>query len=66
MRNILKGLVETVTEIQFKRWANKVLRISDKFVLILHIFFSFLINMDKHGNDKNDFLQTHCIIELDK
>ena len=28
----------------------KAFRISDKFVLILHVFFPFLINMDKHGN----------------
>ena len=36
----------------------KALRIFDKFVLILHIF---LITMEKHGNDKNDFLQTQRI-----
>ena len=29
-------------------------------------FFSFLINMHKHGNDKNDFLQTQRIRQLSK
>ena len=41
----------------------KALRISDKFVLILHIF---LITMEKYENDKNDFLQTQRIEQLDK
>ena len=41
----------------------KALRISDKFVLILHIF---LITMEKYENDKNDFLQTQRIKQLDK
>ena len=36
----------------------KALRISDKFVLILHIFFT---TMEKYENDKNDFLQTQRI-----
>ena len=42
---------------------SKALRISDKFALILHIF---LITMEKYENDKNDFLQTQRIKQLDK
>ena len=34
-----------------------------KYVLILHIF---LITMEKYENDKNDFLQTQRIRQLDK
>ena len=41
----------------------KAWRISDKFVLILHIF---LITMEKYENDKSDFLQTQRIKQLDK
>ena len=41
----------------------KALRISDKFVLILHIFFT---TMEKYENDKNDFLQTQRIKQLHK
>ena len=41
----------------------KALQIFDKFVLILHIF---LITMEKYGNDKNDFLHTQPIRQLDK
>ena len=41
----------------------KALQISDKFVLIFHIF---LITMEKYENDKNDFLQTQRIRQLDK
>ena len=41
----------------------KAQRISDKFVLILHIF---LITMEKYENDKSDFLQTQRIKQLDK
>ena len=53
-----------MAEIQLKRWGGgKALRISDKFVLTLHIF---LITMEKYGNDKNDFLQTQRIRQLDK
>ena len=41
-----------MAKIQFKTGGGgKAFRISKKFVLILHIFFPFSINMDKHGND---------------
>ena len=57
-----------MAEVQLKRWGGgggggKAFRISDKFVLILHIF---LITMEKYENDKNDFLQTQRIKQLDK
>ena len=41
----------------------KALPISDKFVLILHFFNN---NHGKYENDKNDFLQTQRIKQLDK
>ena len=53
-----------MAEIQLKGGGGgggEALRISDKFVLILHIF---LITMEKYGNDKNDFLQTHRISQI--
>ena len=52
-----------MAEVQLKRGWGKALQISDKFVLILHIF---LITMEKYENDKNDFLQTQRIKQLDK
>ena len=55
--------IYTVAEVQLKRGGGKALQISDKFVLILHIF---LIIMEKYENDKNDFLQTQGIKQLDK
>ena len=61
----MMNIAYTVAEIQLKRWGggggSKALRISDKFVLILHII---LITMEKYGNDKNDFLQTQRIRQL--
>ena len=54
------------THIQWQKeggGGGKALRIPDKFVLILHIF---LITMEKYENDKNDFLQTQRIKQLDK
>ena len=53
-----------MAEIQLKRWGGgggKAFRISDKFILILYIF----ITMEKYENDKNDFLQTQRIRQLD-
>ena len=38
-------------------------KLCDKFVLILHIF---LVTIEKYENDKNDFLQTQRIKQLDK
>ena len=54
-----------MAKIQLKRWGGGggALRISDKFVLILHIF---LITMEKYENGKNDFLQIQRIRQLDK
>ena len=53
----------TVAEIQLNGGGgggrgSKALRISDKFVLILHIF---LITTEMYGNGKNHFLQTQRI-----
>ena len=55
-----------MAEFQYKRWGGgraKLCKFLTNFVLILHIF---LISMDKKGNDKNDFLQTQRIRQLDK
>ena len=55
------------THIQWQKFSSKrggeALQISKIFVLILHIF---LITMEKYKNDKNDFLQTQHIRQLDK
>ena len=53
----------TVAEFSWRGEEGKALRISNKFVLILYIF---LITMEKYENDKNDFLQTQRIRQLDK
>ena len=56
-----------MAEVQLKSrgGGGKALRIFDKFVLILHIFLYFL-TMEKYENDKNDFVQTQRIKQLDK
>ena len=58
-------MMNIATHVQWQKGGGggKALRISDKFVLILHIFFN---NHGKYENDKNDFLQTQRIKQLDK